>query len=78
MWIKYTGKLPYNSTELRGVPPEGKVDVKESLAKKLIKKRPKWFKTCSAPAAVKPKEESKAEEKVESKSDKDTSEKSRR
>jgi hypothetical protein len=49
LWIKYTGKLPYNSMELRDVQPESRIEVKESLGNKLIKKRPKWFKSCSAP-----------------------------
>lgn len=57
MWIKYTGKIPYNSMELRGVPPGSKHDIKDSLAKKLIAKRPKWFKPCSKPIVVKPKDE---------------------
>jgi shikimate kinase len=60
VWIKYTGELPYNSMEIRGVLPGSKNDIKESLAKKLIKKRPKWFKSCSAPI-VPPKKGSGAE-----------------
>ena len=54
LWIKYTGKLPYNSMELRGVLPGSRHDIRKSIAEPLIEKRPNWFRPCSAPI-VKPK-----------------------
>ena len=60
MWIKYTGELPYNSMEIRGVLPGSKNDIPKKLAEALVKKRPNLFKFCSAPI-VKPKKGSEAQ-----------------
>lgn len=65
MWIKYSGKIVYNSEKLRGVLPGSKVDINELLANKLIKDHPKWFKACSKPIIVKPKDEEQKDEPVE-------------
>lgn len=75
MWIKYSGKFVYNSEKVRGFLPGSRREVNDLLAKKMINDHPKWFKACSPPLVVKPKDEKveakDEEEKPEPKKDKD-------
>jgi len=74
MWVKYTGELPYNRVGLMGVLPKSKIEVNEKLGGVLIRDHPKWFKPCSKPIIVNPKEESK-DEPIETKEEKEVKKK---
>ena len=43
MWVKYTGKITYNSMDVRGFKPNTSRSVSDELGKHLIKKFPKLF-----------------------------------
>lgn len=43
MWVKYTGKLTYNSMEVRGFKPNTSRSVSDEVGKYLLKEFPKLF-----------------------------------
>jgi len=43
LWVKYTGKITYNSMEVRGFKPDTGRNLNEDVAKHLLKKFPKLF-----------------------------------
>ena len=67
MWVKYTGKITYNSMDVRGFKPDTSRSVSEEIGKHLIKKFPKKFHLTKAEVV---KEAPKEDEKVEKSEDK--------
>lgn len=48
LWVKYTGKITYNSIEVRGFQPGTSRSLSDDVAKHLIKKFPKLFHSSKA------------------------------